>query len=797
MAKCFHCGLPASGEFQAEIEGQTRQFCCFGCQAVAQTIVSGGLRDFYQYRDSNNLKIDQTSVEYESFDLEEVQEDFVTVDAQGRHSAKLNIGGITCVACAWLIEKHLQKFEAVESIRVQVSSHTCELVWDRQKKPLSEILFEIARIGYRPYPAIASDSHQFTQRESRKALVRLGVAGIAMMQIGMMAIALHAGAIQGIESKWQDFLRWISLLFSVPVIFFSAGSFFRNAWQGLKLKSLNMDVPVSLALGLAFVASTWATFSGVGDVYFDSIAMFTFFLLLGRYLEMQARHSNLFNRSQQALFPLSVERVIGENRELVALKRIKAGDLIWVGAGDLIPCDGMVKLGMSQVDESFLTGESAGIEKQPGDKVMAGSLNGDTALTLLVESTGTQTSYASVEKLVQKGLAEKPPIAVIADTVASYFIFAVLIVAVFVGGYWAYASPDKAIWILLSVLVVTCPCALSLATPTALTVGANQAKNLGLLVQTGRLLEGLTKVDHVVFDKTGTLTQGKMGIEDTVVFEPSHREEMLQIIATLEKFSSHPVARAFEKITTEYHVKDAKVYASAGVEGVVSGECFRFGNIDFILPWVDTKATQNIEAFSGSENWHWLASKTHILGGVCLDDVDREGVADLLAYLNKKGISFSVLSGDKHARVEDCAKKYSIEEYVSQATPETKLRHITKLQARGLNVLMVGDGINDAPVLGKADVSIAIGSAAQIAKTHADAILLNDNLGTLVKVFYLAQKIKLTIKQNLMWALGYNAIALPAAAIGWIPPYLAALGMSLSSLIVVLNALRLGQNKKR
>ncbi len=793
MANCFHCGLPASDEFKATIKGEEKHFCCFGCQAVTQAIASGGLYDFYQFRDENNLKADDSETDFTSYDLDEVQQEFV-YSSDSNSVAKLNIGGITCVACAWLIEKHLQKFPSIDSVKVHVASHSCEIIWDKNVLQLSEIFREISRIGYRAFPATNHNQQQILKEESRSSLIRLGIAGITMMQIGMVAIALHAGAIQGIEPKWEDFLRWISLLFAIPVMFVSARPFFRSAYNGLKLKSLNMDLPVSIALGIAFIASAWATFTGTGEVYFDSIAMFTFFLLLGRYFEMQARHSDKFSRaSMSSFFPLSVERIVNTKRERVSIRSLEEGDKIWVGAGDVVPCDGVIEQGHSHIDESFLTGESKGLAKGPLDAVFAGSINMDTALTIRVEKTGGETGYAAIERLVERGISAKPPIAQIADRLASYFVFVVLVLSIVVGGFWWSYQPENAIWVVLSILVVTCPCALSLATPVALTVGVNTARKLGFLVQSSHFIEGVTTVDKVVFDKTGTLTHGRMQVLDIKALGKYKQQDILQIIASLEAHSSHPIANAFLDVPIEFDAENVRVYPSLGIEGSINNEVFRFGNSDFISSWGD-KTLSHLE--SANESWHILATKSGAIGGVLLGDSEREGSASLVEYLNEKGIEQLILSGDNEVRVREVAKKFSISNFFFKATPEKKLATIDSLQSDGDSVLMIGDGINDAPVLGRADVSIALGSAAQIAKTHADGILLNENLSVIASVIKLAHRVKLTIKQNFIWALSYNAVALPAAAMGLIPPYLAALGMSASSLIVVLNSLRISRSIK-
>ena len=797
MPDCFHCGLPAYPEFSHDINGQTQPFCCLGCQAIALAINAEGLSEFYQYRDNLNQKPDTPPSSFLAYDLDDVQSEFVTELDNDLFEANINIGGISCAACAWLIENYLQAEPAIKQVSVNVSSHRCRIVWRRSSMLLSEVFAALTKIGYVPSPAIASESQEFRKREYKSAIMRLGVAGVGMMQVGMVAIALHAGDIQGITDHWQNFLRWVSLLFATPVILYSARPFFVSAYRAIKLKHLNMDVSVSLALLLAFGASCWATFKGHGEVYYDSVSMFTFFLLLGRFLEMRARHSSAFEaESLFNLLPRTVERFNDqerETREMVPLKSIVENDLIWIPAGAVIACDGEVVSGESAVDESLLTGESEGQLKSIGDKVSAGTVNGEIGLVVRVERTGNNTGLAAVERLVNDAMQEKPSFVALVDRIASKFVAIVLLIATIVGGYWFIVDPDQALWIALSVLVVTCPCALSLATPAALTAGTNKMRKLGLLIRAQHVLEGLPSISKIVFDKTGTLTEGKLWVAEVNSHkEGVSRERVLDIVGALEKHSAHPIARAFEDYGQNLVVSEVNSKPGFGIEGSVGDQRYRFGRLEYITCWQESELSElQTIRYPDTGLWLVLATQKEIIAWVLLEDAPRQGIDVLLQSLRQSALSFVVLSGDREENVNAFTAKHHITESIGGVLPDGKLAYIQQLQSQGEKVLMVGDGINDVPVLSASNISIAMGAATQMARANADCVLLNEKLTTLVDAITLAKKVKLTIRQNLCWALGYNALALPAAALGYIPPYLAAVGMSLSSLVVVLNALRL------
>ncbi len=761
---------------------------------VAEAIHQGGLDNYYQFRDALGEKAAEYSDNFVGYDLDEVQQAFVRAEPSGLKTARLSVQGISCAACAWLIESHLHKQPAVESVRVNATSRTCLLRWDEKKQPLSELMAALTRIGYRPQPDRQQDADATRRREAQQYMMRLGVAGIGMMQVGMVAVALYAGGIQGMESHWQSFFRWVSLVIATPVVVFSAQPFFLSAWRAVRARHLNMDVSVSLAIGLAYGASAWATVYQTGEVYFDSVSMFTFFLLLGRFLEMRARHNSAFARQDlQQLLPLTAARVKDNAHDLVPLAAIGLGDRLWVNAGDVIPSDGVLISPQAQIDESLLTGESIPQQKKMADELVAGTLNTDTALVMEVTATGDHTQLSAIERMVDQASLEKPRQVALADRIAGRFVAVVLIIALVVAWGWWQVDPGKALWVVLSVLVVTCPCALSLATPAALTAGVNRARKLGLLITGAQSLEALAKVDVVAFDKTGTLTEGRLRVTQlsAVVPEQAHNiDYWVGVITALEKFSQHPIAGAFSQSEKAPDATEVEVVEGEGVAGVVDGRQYRFGKLEF---------ADKSYGYSQPEQegmWQLLSSdhqgKFTPLMWVCLNDNLRTSSAQCVMRLkdSKQQVSTALLSGDRPAQVERIAKVLGITESVPQARPADKLTWVQNQQRSGHRVLMVGDGINDVPVLSAADVSMAMGSATRLAQSKADCVLLHSNLLAIPDGLALARRVQAIVRQNLSWALLYNVVALPAAAAGILPPWLAAIGMSFSSLIVVLNATR-------
>ncbi len=797
---CFHCGLdiPHGSHYVLKIDGQPRELCCPGCLAVAQTIVDSGLDGYYRHRTgtagtadiAGRALPDTLAQELALYDLPGVQQAFVASLSETAREASLVIEGISCAACTWLLEHHLQRQEGVLHVSVNLSNHRMRLSWDTTTTCLSTLLGQIYRIGYQGHPYHPDKEEQLLEREKKRAIRRLGVAGVGMMQVMMYAIALYAGALQDMDAQFVSFIRWASLIVATPVALYAALPFYQAALRDLRSRHLSMDVPVSIAILGAYSASVWATLTQSGEVYFDSVTMFTCFLLIGRYLEMQARHRT--GRAGNALLnllPNSAIRLVDGDELLVPASELKVGDRVLVKPGQSLPADGIIRRGHSSIDESALTGEYLPIRHGEGDTVVGGTLNVENPIELEISQVGVDTQLSAIVRLLDRAQSEKPATARLADHVSSYFVAAVLLTASLVGLIWWQLDPANAFWVTLSVLVVTCPCALSLATPTALTTATGTLRQQGLLITRGHVLESLARATHIVFDKTGTLTQGNLSLHSVVTLG-AERDQALRLAAALEAHSEHPIARAFHAYI-DRPAETLESHLGLGLEGIIDGQRYRIGTADFaaaLCPQQPLPAPPDTRS-----QWLLLSSSAGPLAWFGLDDQLRPEAADCIRSLQALGLHVELLSGDSSPAVQHVSQSLGIDRALGGMSPDQKLTHIRALQDSGARVVMVGDGINDIPVLAGAQTSIAMGSATDLAKTCADGVLMSGDLSRLVEGIALARKTRVVIRQNLGWALLYNLLALPLAASGLIAPYMAAIGMSASSLVVVGNALRLSR----
>jgi len=800
-ASCFHCGLPVppGSHYQVEIDGQSRAMCCPGCQAVAQAIVDGGLADYYRHRTATSATaknlVPEELQNLTIYDQPEVQRSFVTNeprDAAEVKQASLILEGIVCAACVWLNERHVNALPGVIEFRVNYATHRAQVKWDDTLIHLSDILRAIAAIGYIAHPFDPGRQEQLYKQEKSQALRRLAVAGLGAMQVMMLAVALYAGDYQGMESRMQTFFRWVSLLIASPVVLYSARPFFTSALRDLKRMQLGMDVPVALAIGGAYLASVWATLSRSGEVYFDSVTMFTFFLLAGRYLEMGARH-----RAGQAaeelvkLLPAMATRLTETGEEVVAVAELAPGDRVRVKPGESIPADGRVIEGSSSIDESLLTGESLPLTRNIHDEVVGGTVNVESPLIIQVEKVGEDTVLAAIQRLLHRAQTEKPRLAGLADRIAGIFVGVILLLALVVGWWWWQHQPDEAFWIVLSMLVVTCPCALSLATPAALTAATGSLTRLGVLTTRGHALETLARASHIILDKTGTLTTGRLRLQQVTLLGDLDEGACLRVAAALEQASEHPVARALShEVTDAPLARDVVAIPGQGLEGLVDGVRYRIGQPGYVAELLGQSADNLVE---GSHTEVWLACEQSLLAVFGLSDSLRPGAVEAVADLRRLGLAPLLYSGDSEAAVARVAQQLGIEDFFARMRPGDKLQAMHDLQAKGALVAMVGDGVNDAPILAGAQVSLAMGGGTQLAQASADMVLLSEQLPHLPRAVEMARATLRIIRQNLAWAVLYNLVALPLAAMGYVAPWMAAIGMSASSLIVVLNALRLNK----
>jgi Cu2+-exporting ATPase len=798
---CYHCGLPvpAAVRFHAVIDGERRAMCCAGCQAVAETIAGHDLGAYYRSRTAPALRRDDpvAAAQLALYDRPEVQSDFVRDADGGAREATLLLEGITCAACVWLNERHLAQLPGVLAADVNYTTHRARVRWDPARIALSQILLAVEAIGYRAFPATGDSAEASRRRETRTALWRLFVAGFGMMQVMMYAVPTYLAGDGTMSADIVQLMRIASFILTVPVIVYSSAPFFRGAWRDVALRRLGMDVPVALGIGVTFAASVHATLAGQGEVYYDSITMFVFFLLCGRYLELRARQkaASSLEYLDRAL-PLGAHRLSAwpdshATEELPAVA-LAVGDVVLVKPGEVVPADGVLLEGTTETDESLLTGESRPVAKRAGSALVAGAVNRADVAIMRVERAGEATRVSHIRRLTERAAGQRPRLVEVTDRIASWFVAGVLLVAggAFLG--WMSVDPSRALWVAVAVLVVTCPCALSLATPTALAVAVGALARRGVVATRGHAIEALARVTHVVFDKTGTLTEGSLELSAVDLTGAVRRGTVLGVAAALEVGSEHPIARALlaaagTEDTLATVATNLRVIPGAGVEGEIDGVRHRLGTRRFVE---ELAGPQPAELSAEASTPVWLGCTGAWLARMSFADRLRPEAAEVIHALRAAGKQVQVLSGDESQTVAAVARQLGIAEHTGGLTPEGKHARVSALQEQGAVVAMVGDGVNDAPVLAQAQLSIAMGSGAVLSQAQSDLVLVA-GLGGLVDALRISTRAMRIVRENLTWAVAYNVVALPVAVAGYITPWLAGLGMAASSLLVVLNALRL------
>ncbi|MBL0164432.1 MAG: cadmium-translocating P-type ATPase [Xanthomonadales bacterium] len=789
---CFHCGEPnpASAPILARVQGRQHAVCCPGCKAAAEWIETLGLGDYYRLR-SEPAQRNEAVADYSAWDRPALGRLHVRTSSADRAEVIVLVDGLRCSACAWLIERAMRGIEGVHDVGVNALARRVSLAFDPGRIKLSALLAALARLGYLPHPLTAEMIDSQRQRESRAALKRLVVAGLGTMQAMMMAVALYAGVFDGIDPSVREFFRWIGFLVATPVVLYSAQPFFRGALREWRVRRLSMDTPVALAIALIYLASMLNVFVGGHEVYFDSVSMFVLFLLLGRHLAMRARH-----RAGDVVDALSrMQPVLAERRDTagyttIAVHELEPGDIVRVGSGTAIPADGELLGPACRVDESLLSGESTPIARASGQALIAGSLVIDGPIELVVRRIGADSVLAGIVRLVTRAASERPKLACLADARAARFVVRVLVATVVTALAWAWFDPSRALPAALAVLVVSCPCAFALAVPSALTRAVAVLAQRGVLVVDADALEALARADRFIFDKTGTLTEPSFDRE-TITLIRGSLDEALGIAAALEQSNTHPLGLALRRVAASAPMKCAEALrhvAGAGVEGRIDGIQYRLGRDGFALSL--TPAAARIHATIDALV---LADETGEIAHFPISEQLRPGAATLIRTLAGAGIECEILSGDSAGRVARIAGLLAIGESIAAATPADKLARLSLLRAQGHVIAMVGDGINDAPVLAAADVAIAIGDGSAMAHAASGMLLSTSRLESLLEARHVAGEMLVRLRQNLNWALAYNLSAVPLAALGFVPPWLAAIGMSASSIVVILNSLRIGR----
>lgn len=791
VGNCWHCGEPLpTNPPQATVAGIAHTVCCNGCRAAAEWIDRLGLADYYRLRSAPSARAPDPRVAQrnaQTWARPELSRHVVrTLDA-GHSEALLLVDGIRCAACVWLIERSLSATHGIASVQVNATAQRARIVWNPAQTDLPAILAALAQTGYSALPLDAAALDDARRRESRAALKRLAVAGFGAMQAMMYASALYLGAFTAMDAATRDAMRWLGLLVATPVVFYSARPFFAGAVRALRARTLGMDVPVALAIALIYAASVVEALRGTGDVYFDSVSMFVFFLLVGRYLEMRARHraGNLAD-AMARLTPAFADRIGADGGiERIAALELRVDDRVQIAQGERVPADGVLESTASRADEALLTGESAPVRKLRGDALVGGSLLLDGPVVARVTRVGADTALAGIAALVARAQSERPRLAQAGERAAAGFVARVLALAALCAIGWSIKDPSRALTATLAVLVVSCPCAFALAVPAALTRALSVLAARGVFVVHTDAIENLALATHAVFDKTGTLTDAELELAH---IDAADRDEALAFAAALARGSRHPIAQALARAAAELSprkAQDVRTIAGSGSEGIVDGRHLRLGQRAFALEG-DASDTDDDAVF--------LTEDGKIFAAFGLRERVRAGAREALDALRADGVSVELASGDAQAKVDAVAQRLGIEIRHARMSPAEKLERLRTLRADGARVVAVGDGINDAPVLAGADVAVAIASGAELAQAAGDIVLDGENLPALAQARAIARETLAVLRQNQRWALAYNLAVVPLGALGFVPPWLAAIGMSMSSLVVILNALRIGRN---
>jgi P-type Cu2+ transporter len=780
---CYHCGEPLGHSPVSQlVENASRNFCCTGCAAAAQWIHSASLDDYYTLRSQPAGRAALEQSDLAAWDRPDVMAAHQRA-VPGGCEVVLLTDGMRCAACAWLIDRALAREPGVTEVVANAVTGRIRLVWNPAQSRLSGILRRLVWLGYRPYLAGGREEEAARRSETRRWLLRVGLAGIGTLQAMMFAEALYLDPLHQMPAATRDFFRWLTFLIATPVVFYAGFPFLAGAWRELRERRAGLDVLVSSATLLAWGASTLETVRGGAQVWFDAAVMFVFLLLTARMIELRARRVAVARVDALArATPVLADRERADGGlEAVPVVQLAVGDAVRVAAGANVPADARLLDSAASFDESLLTGESQPVAHAPGDAVLAGSMPLDRSVRIAVTASGAATQLSALLRLVQRAQEHRPRVARVADRIATWFVLGLSLVAIVTFMAWRAHDASRAFEVVLALLVISCPCALALAVPAALAAAHSRLSRLGILVCRPDALETLARIDTVVFDKTGTLSEGAWRIREVQVFGVT-QDEALHLAAALERSSLHPLASAFRAHDDGREATLAAQQAGSGITAQVSGRELRLGVARFAAGRADDGAL-------------WLGDGTAPLARFAMEESMRSDAAPALRHLRSQGLSLHLLSGDGADAVARCVAflRSPFVSSVARQLPADKLEHVRALQAQGHRVAMVGDGINDAPVLAGADVSIAVAGGAALAQRSADIVLLRPALDGIAAAIDTARRTRRIIRQNLAWAVGYNLVALPLAAAGMVVPWMAALAMVLSSLTVTLNALRLAR----
>ncbi len=791
LIKCDHCHLEFDKSVMIEEKDSNEEslyFCCNGCQGVYHLLKDDGFGSFYEKVGKKTLAQPLAIGEDSSnFDMESFRQKYIKTTKDGFSSVDLIIEGIHCAACIWLNEKVLDKTDGILEASINFTNNKAKIIWDEDTIKLSMIIDKIRSIGYNAYPYERTEVEKKATKENREYFLRMSIAIFASMNIMMIGVAKYTGFFTGMDEEMLRIVHMAEFIFSTPVLFYSGWVFFKGAYYGLKNKIVNMDLLVSAGATLTYIYSLYVLFGGAGHSYFDSVAMIITFVLVGKYLEVIGKKGAMDTMDTiKAQIPLEATIIKDGDKVVVPLEKIEIGDVIEVRHGEKATVDGKILSYETSFDESSITGESLPIPKKEGDDIYSGCINVGEVIRYEATKTYADSTLNSIVELLEDSLNSRPKIQETTNELSRYFSVSILTIAfiTFVGWYFYSGMFETALIIAISVIVIACPCALALATPIASLVGISWLAREGILFKEAKFIETFAKADTVVFDKTGTITTGKLKV--TQIDGKLDDKNIMNLLYTLSESSIHPVSKAVKNYLEEKYDTLERV---------------ELQNIEQI-PAVGLKAQYEGKTLFGGRGDENSQTTSYIFSiddkqiiSIELEDSVKEGAKETIEYLKKQNIKVIMCSGDNEKVVEKVAMETGIDSYRSKMTPIDKAEFIRSLREKGNSVVMVGDGINDSLALSRADIAIAMGNGADIALSVSDMVVLNDKIAGLKKAFYISKRTFGFIKQNLAISLVYNVITIPIAIAGYVIPLVAALSMSLSSLLVVGNSARIKQGK--
>jgi Cu2+-exporting ATPase len=803
----------------AVVDGAERAFCCTGCRSVCEAIYAAGLDGFYRRTPEGEVlgPPPEPPKQLALFDLDEVQEEFVDSLGETRE-INLLVEGIHCAACVWLIENGLAATPGVQEARVNLTGRRLRLKWDNRRVQLSQVLRRLADIGYAAVPFDPDAAEGSLRRQNRALLYRMAFAGFAMMNLMWISIALYAGADEG---EFRDMFHWIGFLIATPTLLYSGWPFYKGAWTGLRQLHLSMDLPIAIGASITYLYSLYVTLSGSGHVYWDTVVNFLFVILVGRYLEAISKRQAVSSTQRLLDLQPKVATILRDGEEaVVPIRAVRPHDIVLVRPGETIPTDAVVLAGSSRVDESMLTGESVPVPRAVGDQVSAGTLNGSGVLRLEVSGVLRDSALGQIIRLVEEAQASKSPIQCMADRIVPWFVAVTLTLAALTFVFWLRQDVETALMAATAVLIITCPCAFGLATPMAIAVASGLGARNGILIKNGAVLETLSQIDHYVFDKTGTVTEGRPMV--TMLRDAAGEWQMevggeglslarrraLAAVAALERLSEHPLARAVTQLAAEAEIAytaipvgEVRVEPGFGIAGEVDGSTVVVGNADWLRRCGVEPAVWSVESLSaegvdagaasfGVTPVHCAVDGTEVLR-LSIEDRLRPDATETIRLLRDDGLKVTLLTGDRRAVAERIAAQLGGVDVIAEVLPQDKDRVVAELQRGGQRVAMIGDGINDAPALVRADVGIAVGSGTDVSIASADIVLMSSELMRVRDAGLLARRTLRAIRQNIGLSIAYNTVMVPLAMAAMITPLIAAVSMPLSSMAVIGNSARI------